>query len=179
MTLDVRHLTWQKPETQNPKLETNMATEIEHKYLVKNDSFLNRTEQVIHIRQGYLSHSRQCTVRVRVTDQHAYVTIKGHGNGLSRPEFEYEIPLSDGEQLLSMSQNRIVVKDRHTVTDHGNRWEVDVYHGVLEGLMTAELEVPSEEYTYPLPDFVGRDVTGDSSYSNASLSRLDSPPAQA
>lgn len=154
-----------------------MATEIEHKYLVTDGRFVDRAEQVIHIRQGYLSHTKEATVRVRVTDNHAYITIKGHGNGLSRPEFEYEIPLADGEQLLNMSQSHIVVKDRHIVADHGNRWEVDVYHGVLEGLMTAELEVPSEDYAYPLPDFVGRDVTGDSRYSNASLSRLDSLPA--
>ena len=150
-----------------------MATEIEHKYLVKDDSFKSRTSRVIHIRQGYLSHSKECTVRVRVADDRAFVTIKGHGNGLSRPEFEYEIPREDGLQLLDMSQHHIIHKDRHIVVDNGNRWEVDVYHGPLEGLMTAELEVPSDDYAYPLPDFVGRDVTGDSSYSNASLSRLD------
>ncbi|MBO5540887.1 MAG: CYTH domain-containing protein [Muribaculaceae bacterium] len=150
-----------------------MATEIEHKYLVKNDSFVARATQVIHIRQGYLAHRRGCTVRVRVADDRAYITIKGPGNGLARPEFEYEIPLADGLQLLEMSQDHIVVKDRHIVIDQGNRWEVDIYHGPLEGLMTAELEVPTEDYAYPLPDFVGQDVTGDSSYSNASLSRLE------
>ena len=153
--------------------QQSMATEIEHKYLVTDDSFKSLASRVIHIKQGYLSHSKECTVRVRVTDDRAFVTIKGRGNGLSRPEFEYEIPVADGLQLLEMSQGHIICKDRHLVMDHDNCWEVDVYHGPLEGLMTAELEVPSEDYAYPLPHFVGRDVTGDSSYSNASLSRLD------
>ena len=73
--------------------------------------------------------------------------------------------MGDPQEFASMEQ--------HIVIDQGNRWEVDIYHGPLEGLMTAELEVPTEDYAYSLPDFVGQDVTGDSSYSNASLSRLE------
>ena len=153
-----------------------MATEIEHKYLVKDLSFVARTSQVISIRQGYLAHDKGRTVRVRVTPDKAFITIKGPGNGLSRPEFEYEIPMDDGIQLLDMCIGHIIDKDRHIVVDHDCRWEVDIYHGPLEGLITAELEVPSEDFTYPLPDFVGKEVTGDSRYSNASLSRLDHLP---
>ncbi len=150
-----------------------MPTEIEHKYLVKNDEFVARTTSKVHIRQGYLSRDKHRTVRVRIAGCQAFVTIKGVGNGLSRPEFEYEIPLPDGEQLLSMCLDFVIDKTRHIVVDHGNRWEVDVYHGRLQGLMTAELEVPDEDYTYPLPDFVGTEVTGQARYSNAALSQLE------
>ena len=147
-----------------------MATEIEHKYLVKNDSFKERTSQVIHIRQGYLSREKSRTVRVRVTDDRAFITIKGNGNGAARPEFEYEIPHQDGEQLLTMCLDHVIDKTRHIVIDHGNKWEVDVYHGRLQGLITAELELPDENYTYPLPDFLGENVTDEPRFSNAALS---------
>lgn len=147
-----------------------MATEIEHKYLVKDDSFVPQASAVIHIRQGYLSRDKERTVRVRVTDDKAFVTIKGISKGAVRPEFEYEIPRSDGEQLLVMCLDHIIDKTRHIVIDHGNKWEVDIYHGRLQGLVTAELEIPDEQYTYPLPDFLGVDITGEPRFSNAALS---------
>ena len=147
-----------------------MATEIEHKYLVKDDSFVPQASAVIHIRQGYLSRDKERTVRVRVTDDKAFVTIKGSSKGAMRPEFEYEIPRSDGELLLVMCLDHIIDKTRHIVIDHGNKWEVDIYHGRLQGLVTAELEIPDEQYTYPLPDFLGVDITGEPRFSNAALS---------
>ena len=82
-----------------------MATEIEHKYLVKDDSFVPQASAVIHIRQGYLSRDKERTVRVRVTDDKAFVTIKGISKGAVRPEFEYEIPRSDGELLTFIMED--------------------------------------------------------------------------
>lgn len=150
----------------------NMATEIEHKYLVKTDSFKERTSRVIHIRQGYLCREKDRTVRVRITDNKAFVTIKGRGHGSARAEFEYEIPRQDGEQLLTMCLDHVIDKSRHIVIDHDNKWEVDVYHGRLQGLVTAELEIPDENYTYPLPDFLGENVTDEHRFSNATLSLI-------
>lgn len=149
-----------------------MATEIEHKYLVKDDSFVSRASVLIHIRQGYLCRDQERTVRIRVTDDKAFITIKGCGKGAARPEFEYEIPLPDGEQLLTLCLDHVISKTRHIVIDHGNRWEVDVYHGRLQGLVTAELELADENCTYPLPDFLGEDVTGEPRFSNAALSLI-------
>lgn len=149
-----------------------MATEIEHKYLVTDGSFVARSCALIHIRQGYLSRDKDRTVRVRVTDDKAFLTIKAKGKGAARPEFEYEIPHPDGEQLLSMCLDHIIGKTRHIVIDHGNKWEVDVYHGRLQGLVTAEIEIPDENYAYPLPDFIDVNITGEPRFSNAALSRV-------
>lgn len=148
-----------------------MATEIEHKYLVTDPSVVARATAVIHIRQGFLSRDKHRVVRVRVTDDRAFITIKGHSTGASRPEFEYEIPHTDGEELLLLCLDHIIDKTRHIVIDHGNHWEIDVYHGRLDGLVTAELELPNEDYTYPLPHFVGQDITHDPRYTNAMLSK--------
>ncbi len=146
-----------------------MATEIEHKYLVVNDSYKTLALERHHITQGYLSRERGRTVRVRVVDNSAVITIKGSNKGAARPEFEYAIPLSDARQLLELCPPPIIEKTRHIVMDHGNRWEVDEFHGTLEGLTLAELEIPSEDYRYEHPAFVGRDVTGDQRYYNSQL----------
>ena len=146
-----------------------MATEIEHKYLVENDSYKTLALERHRITQGYLSRERGRTVRVRVVDNSAVITIKGSNNGAARPEFEYAIPVSDAQQLLELCQPPLIEKTRHIVMDHGNRWEVDEFHGSLEGLTLAELEIPCEDYRYELPAFVGRDVTGDRRYYNSQL----------
>ena len=146
-----------------------MATEIEHKYLVVNDSYKTLALERHHITQGYLSRERGRTVRVRVVDNSAVITIKGSNKGAARPEFEYAIPVSDARQLLELCPPPIIEKTRHIVMDHGNRWEVDEFHGTLEGLTLAELEIPSEDYRYEHPAFVGRDVTGDQRYYNSQL----------
>lgn len=148
-----------------------MAIEIEHKYLVKNNSFVPMTSDVVNIRQGYLARDKDRTVRVRLTDNKAFVTIKGKGDGVKRPEFEYEIPFLDGEQLLALCLPTVITKTRHIVFHNDNKWEVDVYHGKLEGLITAEIEIPHEGYIYSLPPFVGENVTGYVRYSNAVLSQ--------
>lgn len=148
-----------------------MATEIEHKYLVTDKSYRVKADKVIHIKQGYLSRDKNRTVRVRTTDNQAFITIKGAGNGISRPEYEFEIPYADGISLLDMCLPVIIEKTRHIVMDNGNKWEIDEYHGVHAGLVTAEIEIPNEEYTYPLPPFIGQDVTGNQKYSNAYLSQ--------
>lgn len=146
-----------------------MATEIEHKYLVTSDEFKQQACSCSEITQGFLSRDPERTVRVRIRDDKGYITIKGKGAGAAHPEFEYEIPLDDARQMLPLCQPPIIEKTRHIVIHEGNRWEVDEFHGQLQGIVLAELEVPNEDYTFPLPPFVGQEVTGDRRYYNSQL----------
>ena len=146
-----------------------MGIEIEHKYLVKDDSYKRLSDNNSTIRQGFLSRNPERTVRVRVRDDQGFITIKGKGDGAAHPEFEYEIPLDDAVRLMSLCEPPVIEKTRYIVMHDGNRWEVDVFHGSLEGLVIAELEVPSEDYRFSLPPFVGREVTGNPKYYNSQL----------
>ena len=146
-----------------------MATEIEHKYLVKGDAYKRDACEKSEIVQGFLSRDPQRTVRVRMRDDKGFITIKGKGEGAAHPEFEYEIPAEDATQLLAMCEPPVIVKTRYIVNHEGNRWEVDEFHGDLQGLVIAELEVPDENYSFPLPKFVGTEVTGDPRYYNSQL----------
>lgn len=150
-----------------------MATEIEHKYLVKDDSWRNLATESHEIMQGYLSREKGRTVRVRTWDSHAYLTIKGPNHGAARAEFEYEIPLADARQLLALCPPPVLEKTRHIVMNGHDRWEVDEFYGDLQGLVTAELEIPSEDYQFTLPPFIGRDVTGDRRFYNSCLTTFE------
>ena len=143
--------------------------EIEHKYLVTGDSYRWEAYQKCEIQQGFLSRDPERTVRVRIRDDKAFITIKGKGKGAAHPEFEYDVPVVEAEQMMALCEPPVIVKTRYLVMHEGNRWEVDEFHGDLQGLVIAELEVPSEEYTFPLPPFVGMEVTGDPRYYNSQL----------
>ena len=147
-----------------------MATEIEHKFLVIDDSYKALASCQHEIKQGFLSRDAERTVRVRILDDKAFITIKGKGDGgAAHPEFEYEIPIEDARQLMVICQPPVIEKTRHIVMHQGNRWEVDEFHGAMQGLTLAELEIPSEDYQFPLPPFVGKDVTGDPRYYNSQM----------
>lgn len=146
-----------------------MGIEIEHKFLVKNDSYRSMAVSESEIMQGFLSRVPERTVRVRVRGDKGFITIKGKGCGAAHPEFEYEVPLDDAKQMLSMCEPPVINKTRYIVMHDGNRWEVDEFHGELQGLVIAELEVVSEEYRFSLPLFVGLEVTGDRRYYNSQL----------
>ncbi len=149
--------------------------EIEHKYLVEKD-FRPFVAESIHIIQGYLSDDPSRTVRVRTMGDQAFLTIKGKSSdsGLSRYEWEKEIPSSDALELLRLCLPGVIDKHRHIVNYSGHRWEVDEFHGVLEGLVIAELEVESEDAIFDLPPFVGKEVTGDKKYYNSQLRKAAS-----
>lgn len=149
-----------------------MGMEIEHKFLVKDNSYKDAASKKSEIKQGFLSRARERTVRVRVRDDKGYITVKGIGSGAAHPEFEYEIPLDDALQMLSLCEPPVIEKTRYIVMHEGNMWEVDEFHSGQEGLVIAELEVPSEEYRFPLPPFIGREVTGDPRYYNSQLGVL-------
>ena len=147
-----------------------MAKEIERKFLVKNSSFLHLAISSSHIEQGYLSRRTDATIRVRLRDDRAYLTVKSRTVGMTRDEWEYEIPADDARAMLKKcAQGNVIDKTRHIVPFEGRIWEVDVFHGDHEGLVTAEVELDSEGSEITLPPFVGEEVTGDARYYNSNL----------
>jgi CYTH domain-containing protein len=148
-----------------------MAFEIERKFLVLDSSYKHEAFSSSHIRQGYICSERGRTVRVRIRDTRAYITIKGPSadGGLSRYEFEYEIPLSDAETLMTLCQPGIIDKTRWLVKSGKHTFEVDEFHGDNEGLVMAEVELSSEDEAYQQPAFIGQEVTGDRRYYNSQL----------
>ncbi len=150
-----------------------MAKEIERKFLVLDDSYKREAQSHHHIRQGYICSERGRTVRIRLKDDRAYITIKGPSldGGLSRDEFEYEIPFADGEQLMKLCFANIIDKTRWLVPCGRHTFEVDEFHGENEGLVVAEVELRNREEQPEFPHFIGQEVTGDRRYYNGHLSR--------
>ena len=144
-----------------------MAKEIERKFLVK--AGWQPQDEGIKIAQGYLSTVPERTVRVRIKGDKGYLTIKGKNQGISRAEFEYEIPIGDAEDLLKLAEQPILSKTRY-LEQHGNcLWEIDVFAGENQGLVVAEVELPDEQADFSRPDWLGKEVSGDVRYYNANL----------
>lgn len=150
-----------------------MATEIERKFLVLDDSYKREAFSSSHIRQGYICSERGRTVRIRIRDDRAYITIKGPSlnGGLSRYEFEQEIPLDDAHHLLTLCEPGVIDKTRWLVKSDSHTFEVDEFHGDNDGLVMAEVELRTEDEAYEKPDFIGKEVTGDRRYYNSQLRR--------
>ncbi|MBD5262996.1 MAG: CYTH domain-containing protein [Bacteroides sp.] len=146
-----------------------MALEIEHKYLVKNDGYKDLSSASYRISQGYLSRDPLRTVRVRIKGSKGYLTVKGKNHGAVRAEFEYEVSAEDAAEMLAMCVPPVLEKTRYIVPYEGKVWEVDEFHGMREGLVTAEVELASEGEEYSIPPFVGKEVTGDPAYYNSNL----------
>ena len=144
-----------------------MAQEIERKFLVKAD--WQPTTAGTRIAQGYLNCEPQRTVRVRIRQDKGYLTIKGKNEGISRLEFEYEIPLAEAEQLLLLCEQPLVEKMRYVESYGGFEWEVDVFSGVNEGLIVAEIELPTKDTVFTKPSWIGKEVSGDSRFYNSNL----------
>lgn len=143
-----------------------MHTETERKFLIKGE-FKHLAYNRTHIEQGYFKTAPGRTVRIRIRDEKAYLTIKGPSvNGLSRYEFETEIPMDDAQQLMSLCMPGQVVKDRYLIHNGKHTIEVDEFFGDNEGLILAEIELEDENEPYIRPDFLGKEVTGDSHYYN-------------
>ena len=149
-----------------------MGLEIEHKYLVKNEDYKNLATRVAHIAQGYLSRDKERTVRVRILNESAFITIKTKNHGDTRKEFEYAIPLEDARELLRICLPPIIEKHRHYVEYEGFTWEVDEFDGELKGLTVAEIELPQSDCQYAVPDFIGENVTDNPMYYNSNLHLL-------
>lgn len=146
-----------------------MSIEIERKFLVQNDSYKTLSYKQLHIRQGYLTRRVEGTVRIRIVDTEARLTVKGKSAGASRLEFEYSIPYEDGLQMLGLCEGSIIEKTRYLVRHGSHTWEVDEFHGHQQGLTIAEIELCNDNETFSLPDFVSTEVTGDPAYYNSSL----------
>lgn len=123
----------------------------------------------VDIVQGYLHSDPGKTIRIRKANGKAYITLKGKTVGASRPEYEYEIPVTDADELLSLFCANRIEKTRHYVLFAGKTWEVDEFRGKNKGLMMAEIELGSEEEHYEIPPWAEKNVTEDQRYSNSNL----------
>jgi CYTH domain-containing protein len=146
--------------------------EIERKFLVTSNSFLSESTTSYRIVQGYLNTDPERTVRIRIKGTKGYITIKGKGNasGTTRFEWEKEIALSEAEQLLLLCEEGVIDKIRHEIPLGNHCFEVDVFAGVNDGLIVAEVELQTENESFEKPDWLGEEVTGQVRYYNAYLS---------
>ena len=148
-----------------------MGIEIERKFLVNHEKWKQLSKPVGNTyKQGYILSDEKRTVRIRVTDDAAYITLKGGTSGISRNEFEYTIPVPDGNEILEGFATSSIDKVRYKITYGGNVWEVDVFAGDNDGLIVAEIELDSEDQPFDKPDWVTDEVSDDYLYTNASLS---------
>lgn len=146
-----------------------MAQEIERKYLVRPGAWVPAAAGT-HFVQGYLNSQKERVVRVRIEGDQAKLTIKGLTTGVTRLEFEYPIPVADATLLLEqLCERPLIDKHRHVEAHGGLRWEIDVFHGDNEGLIVAEVELPSEATEVALPSWAGDDVSSDPRYFNSNL----------
>jgi adenylate cyclase len=146
-----------------------MGREIERKFLVCSDAWKSEVTSEQSLRQGYLAIDGGNNVRVRTDGERAWLTIKARGEGITRPEFEYEIPAADAAPLLGLCHDRVVEKKRHLVLVGDLTWEIDEFSGDNSGLVVAEIELPDEAAAFARPAWLGAEVTGDPRYLNSSL----------
>ncbi|SFB74211.1 CYTH domain-containing protein [Zunongwangia mangrovi] len=147
--------------------------EIERKFLVKNEDFKAEFYQKNRITQGFLNTDRLRTVRIRIKDETAFLTVKGKNNeaGLSRFEWEKEIDKTEAEALLKLCEPGMIDKTRFLVKSASHIFEVDEFYGENEGLIVAEVELASENENFEKPKWLGQEVTGDPKYYNSQLSK--------
>ncbi|MDE7381258.1 MAG: CYTH domain-containing protein [Muribaculaceae bacterium] len=146
-----------------------MGLEIEHKYLVKEESYKEMAIKRIQITQGYLNRDPHRVVRIRIADDDAFLTIKGKNRGDTRLEMEYKIPKEDALKLLEICDGGILRKVRHIIKFEGETWEVDEFLSLSSPLTIAEIEIPDSNHKYKLPPFAGKNVTGQPQYYNSNL----------
>lgn len=146
--------------------------EIERKFLVSSLDFISQAFAQNRIAQGYISKNPERTVRVRIKGKKGFLTIKGKGNesGLSRFEWEKEIPIQEALQLMQLCEKGTIDKTRYEVQSGKHVIEVDVFYGENEGLIMAEIELSSETEDFLKPEWLGKEVTQDSRYYNGYLS---------
>lgn len=147
-------------------------TEVERKFLVTNSLFKEQAVRIMDLRQGYIGCPTNGEARVSIRDQKAWVIIKNQGK-LSRLEYELPIPKEDAETLLKEVCGRVIHKTRYIIPTDSLKWEVDVFHGVDNGLILAEIELPSEDTHFEIPSWIGKEVTDDYLYYNSTLATSD------
>ncbi|MDG1227947.1 MAG: CYTH domain-containing protein [Polaribacter sp.] len=150
-----------------------MSVEIERKFLVKNNDFKNESYSEKYIKQGYLNSDKNRTVRIRITNEKGFMTIKGisSATGTTRFEWEKEITKEEAEDLLLLCEPSIIEKTRYLVKVGHHIFEVDEFYGDNEGLVIAEVELNNENETFTKPIWIDEEVTGDIKYYNSSISK--------
>ncbi len=149
-----------------------MPQEIERKFLVKNDAWRSCAEQGIELRQAFIfSKNSYCTTRIRIAGPQAFITIKGKRHNISRAEYEYEIPVTDAEEMLRLCDSMPIEKTRYPVICAGHTWVVDVFHQDNAGLVLAEIELTAEDEPFETPEWAGEDVSKENRYCNSNLAK--------
>lgn len=149
-----------------------MATEIEHKFLLRDDRWRQQVERSVQMRQGYLISDARCSVRVRVAGVQGFLNIKSGTLGIQRSEYEYAIPLAEAEEILdTLCEQPLLEKTRHFVYCGDHLWEIDEFAGANAGLIVAEVELSHPEEPFTRPDWAGEDVSYDIRYYNSQLAR--------
>lgn len=147
-----------------------MPIEIERKFLVADDRWRQDAGPGQRFCQGYISRSDDSSVRVRLAAERAWLTVKGGDAGPARLEFEYAIPIDEAQDLLDrLCARPVLEKTRYRVPYRGLVWEVDVFAGHAQGLIVAEVELSEVGQRVDIPDWIGREVTGDRRYRNAAI----------
>lgn len=148
--------------------------EIERKFLVLNNDFMDLAVTKNRIVQGYLNSDPERTVRIRIKGNQGFLTIKGKGNdsGTTRLEWETEIPLAEAEKLLTLCESGVIDKTRYEILSDKHMYEVDIFAEENEGLIIAEIELTSENESFEKPYWLGEEVTGNKQYYNSYLSQF-------
>jgi adenylate cyclase len=147
--------------------------EIERKFLIQKERWDALIKPIpVRIAQGYLHNEKSKTIRVRVKGDKGFLTIKGETTGISRAEFEYEIPVRDAHTLLLTMCANVLEKDRYEIRVGEHCWEADVFYGLNKGLLMAEIELKDEDEGFLKPDWVGEEVSLDPRYFNSYLAEF-------
>ncbi len=149
-----------------------MGVEIERKFLVDLEKWKNFAKpEGTSYQQGYLVNEKGKTVRIRIAGDQAFITIKGATEGFTRKEYEYEIPLQDGQELLANFSLKGTSKTRYRIPVSAKFWEIDEFTGENAGLIVAEIELKNENETFEKPGFLSEEVTSDPRYYNSNLAQ--------
>ncbi|KQT86204.1 CYTH domain-containing protein [Aurantimonas sp. Leaf443] len=147
-----------------------MRLEIERKFLVTGDGWSRHIVSRHILRDGLISQTDRGKVRVRIDAERAWLTVKGARSGIARAEYEYEIPLEDAEEMLrNVCRGQLIEKTRFCVLDAGHLWTIDRFHGRLEGVVWAEIELQAADEVFERPDWVGEEVTADPRFRQTNL----------
>jgi CYTH domain-containing protein len=150
-----------------------MGLEIERKFLVKNQDFKQQSFKKLYMKQGFLNSDKHRVVRVRITNDTAFLTVKGISNasGTTRFEWEKEISESEAQDLMLLCEPGIIEKYRYFVNEGKHIFEIDEFLGDNEGLLVAEVELSSEKESFEIPSYLGEEITGEEKYYNSNLSK--------
>ena len=145
-----------------------MGVEIERKFLVDPEKWV-KPDDGVYFSQAYLVSGSERTVRVRIAGDKGYLTIKGKSVGISRKEFEYEIPVDEAKEMMALCKSYVVEKIRYFIKAGPVTWEVDEFLGINQGLLMAEVELESQDQEIELQPWILKEVSGDVRFFNAYL----------